>query len=105
MKPLFLSAFLAIYAYAQPEKVVFDTDCAYFNDDGAALVMLLHRPEQVQIEGITVVPGNFWPVHGSEFMLHILKLMHRSDVPLYFGAQAPWSTPARWSEKKPASSI
>src|ERR1035437_4110512 len=89
MKPLFLSAFLAIYAYAQPEKVIFDTDCAYFNDDGAALVMLLHRPEQVQIEGITVVPGNFWPAPGSAFMLHILNLMHRPDVPLYFGAAAP----------------
>jgi inosine-uridine nucleoside N-ribohydrolase len=88
MKPLLVCVFMA-YAGAQPEKVVFDTDCAYFNDDGAALVMLLNRPQQVRIEGITVVPGNFWPATGSEYMLHILKLMHRSDVPLYFGAQAP----------------
>jgi inosine-uridine nucleoside N-ribohydrolase len=89
MKLLLIGAWIAVSAGAQPEKVVFDTDCAYFNDDGAALVMLLHRPQQVQIEGITVVPGNFWPATGSEYMLHILKLMHRSDVPLYFGAQAP----------------
>jgi inosine-uridine nucleoside N-ribohydrolase len=88
MKPLFLSVFLAIYACAQPEKVVFDTDCAYFNDDGAALVMLLNRPQQVHIEGITIVPGNFWPVAGSKDILHIINLMHRS-VPFYFGAQAP----------------
>jgi purine nucleosidase len=89
MKLLLLCAFAAVLAAAQPEKVVFDTDCAYFNDDGAALVMLLHRPQQIQIEGITVVPGNFWPATGSEYMRHILMLMHRSDVPLYFGAQAP----------------
>jgi inosine-uridine nucleoside N-ribohydrolase len=88
MKPLFLSVFLASYACAQPEKVVFDTDCAYFNDDGAALVMLLNRPQQIHIEGITIVPGNFWPATGSGYMLHILNLMHH-PVPLYFGAQAP----------------
>jgi inosine-uridine nucleoside N-ribohydrolase len=88
MKAL-ICAFMAVLGCAQPEKVVFDTDCAYFNDDGAALVMLLQRPKQVEIEGITVVPGNFWPVTGAPFMSHILKLMQRSEVPLYFGAQAP----------------
>ncbi len=82
-------AFMAVLGYSQPEKVIFDTDCAYFNDDGAALVMLLQRPKQIEIEGITVVPGNFWPATGAGYMEHILKLMHRSDVPLYFGAQAP----------------
>jgi inosine-uridine nucleoside N-ribohydrolase len=82
-------ALMAVLACAQPEKVVFDTDCAYFNDDGAALVMLLQRPKQVEIAGITVVPGNFWPVTGAAYMSHILKLMHRSDLPMYFGAQAP----------------
>ena len=89
MKKVFSCAFMAVLACAQPEKVIFDTDCAYFNDDGAALVMLLHRPKQVEIEGITIVPGNFWPATGAEFMSHILNLMHRSDIPLYFGAQAP----------------
>jgi inosine-uridine nucleoside N-ribohydrolase len=71
------------------ERVIFDTDCAYFNDDGAALVVLLNSPKQVRIEGITVVPGNFWPATGAPLMSHILNLMHRTDVPLYFGAQAP----------------
>jgi inosine-uridine nucleoside N-ribohydrolase len=89
MKRVVFCAFIASYGYAQPEKVVFDTDCAYFNDDGAALVMLLQRPQQIAIQGITVVPGNFWPATGAPYMSHILKLMHRSDVPLYFGAQAP----------------
>jgi inosine-uridine nucleoside N-ribohydrolase len=88
MKQLLICVLMAASGFAQPEKVIFDTDCALFNDDGAALVMLLHRPQQVAIQGITVVPGNFWPATGSDYMLHILKLMHRS-VPLYFGAQAP----------------
>ena len=83
-----LCAFLVGYGFAQPQKVIFDTDCAYFNDDGAALVMLLNSPKQVQIEGMTIVPGNLWPVTGAEYMSHILKLMHRK-VPIYFGAQAP----------------
>lgn len=89
MKQVLICALIASYGYAQPEKVVFDTDCAYFNDDGAALVMLLQRPKQVEIEGMTIVPGNFWPLTGAEYMSNILKLMHRSDVPMYFGAQAP----------------
>jgi len=46
MKLLLIGALIAVSAGAQPEKVVFDTDCAHFNDDGAALVMLLHRPQQ-----------------------------------------------------------
>ena len=93
MKKALICAFMAVLGCAQPEKVVFDTDCAYFNDDGAALVMLLNSPKQVEIEGITIVPGNFWPVPGAEYMSHILKLMNRAEVALYFGAQAPLSIP------------
>jgi inosine-uridine nucleoside N-ribohydrolase len=89
MSKLLSFVLLAGLALAQPEKVIFDTDCAYFNDDGAALVLLLNRPQQVQIQGITIVPGNFWPPVGAPLMTHILNLMHRTDVPLYFGAQLP----------------
>ena len=89
MKPALICVLIAVYGYAQPEKVVFDTDCAYFNDDGAALVMLLNRPKQVEIQGVTLVPGNFWPAVGIGYMSHILNLMHRTDVTFYFGAQAP----------------
>lgn len=88
MLRVLLCAFVVSCGYAQPQKVIFDTDCAYFNDDGAALVMLLNSSKQVQIEGMTIVPGNLWPVTGAEYMSHILKLMHRR-VPIYFGAQAP----------------
>jgi inosine-uridine nucleoside N-ribohydrolase len=82
-------ALFASVAFAQSEKVIFDTDCAYFNDDGAALVMLLNSPKKVTVEGITLVPGNFWPATGAPYMSHILKLMQRPNVPLLFGAQFP----------------
>jgi inosine-uridine nucleoside N-ribohydrolase len=88
MRPL-IFLLIASIACAQPSHVIFDTDCAYFNDDGAALVMLLQRPKQVAIEGITVVPGNLWPVQGAEFMFHILRVMNRPNIPLFMGAYAP----------------
>jgi inosine-uridine nucleoside N-ribohydrolase len=89
MTKALICVLMAVLGCAQPERVIFDTDCAYFNDDGAALVILLNSPKQVEIEGLTIVPGNFWPVPGGEYMSHILKLMHHTGVPLYFGAQAP----------------
>ena len=46
-----------------------------------------------------MVPGNFWPGTGAEYMSHILRLMHRSDIPLSFGAQAPLITHARYDQK------
>jgi inosine-uridine nucleoside N-ribohydrolase len=71
------------------EIVLFDTDSCLFCDDGAALVILMRSPAQVVIPGITVVPGNVWPAQGAEYMLHILDLLKRPQVPVYTGAQAP----------------
>ena len=73
----------------QPEKVVFDTDSGPFGDDGVALVMLLQSPSKVALQGITVVPGNVWPLQGAEDMLAHLKMMHRPDLGVYIGAEAP----------------
>jgi len=69
--------------------VLFDTDSCQFCDDGAALVILMRSPAQVYIPGITVVPGNVWPAQGAEYMLHILDLLKRQQVPVYTGAQTP----------------
>ena len=74
---------------AARETVVFDTDSGLFGDDGAALVMLLRSPAQVNIAGVTVVPGNVWAAQGAEYMLHILDLLKRPLVPVYTGAAAP----------------
>ncbi|MCY4660727.1 MAG: nucleoside hydrolase [Acidobacteria bacterium] len=77
-------------------RIIFDTDSAVFNDDAAALAMLLGRPDRVAIEGITVVAGNHTVPQGAEHMLHLLELTGSSHVPLYLGAPAPLvNTPER----------
>jgi len=87
----FLAAFLltGTVLMAARETVIFDTDSGLFGDDGAALVMLLRSPAQINLLGITVVPGNVWPAQGAEYMFHILDLLKRPQVPLYLGAEAP----------------
>ena len=71
------------------ETVLFDTDCGIFGDDGAALVMLLHSPEQVAIPGITTVPGNVWGDQAAEYVMHILDLLKKPQIPVYTGAATP----------------
>ncbi len=80
---------LPIAMCAGRETVLFDTDSGLFGDDGAALVMLIRSPDQVAIPGITVVPGNVWADQGAEYMLHILDLLKRPQIPVYTGAQRP----------------
>jgi len=74
---------------AQREIVIVDTDSGLFGDDGAALVMLLRSPAQASVAGVTIVPGNVWAPQGAEYMLHILDLLRRPDVPVSTGAAGP----------------
>ena len=77
-----------------------DTDSAVFNDDAAALAMLVRRRDLFEILGVTVVAGNHTVPQGAEHMLHLLELTGAADVPLHLGAHAPLvNTPeraARW---------
>lgn len=70
-------------------RVILDTDSGPFNDDGVALVILLHNLPRESVQAITVVSGNVWAQQGAEYMLHTLGLMHRPDVPVYVGAHLP----------------
>jgi inosine-uridine nucleoside N-ribohydrolase len=79
----------AAIAAAQRETVIVDTDSGLFGDDGAAVAMLLRSPAQVAVSGIAIVPGNVWAPQGAEYMLHILDLLKRPEVPVYTGAEAP----------------
>ena len=79
----------AAVAAAQREIVVIDSDSGLFGDDGAAVVMLLRSPEQVTVAGITIVPGNVWAPQGAEYMLHILDLLRRPEMPVFTGAEVP----------------
>lgn len=80
----------------EPCPVIFDTDSAVFNDDAAALAMLLRRPDRVDVLGVTVVAGNHTVPQGAEHMLHLLELLDAGGVPLHLGVRAPLvNTPAR----------
>ena len=82
-------------------RILFDTDSAVFNDDAAALAMLLQRRDAVDIEAVTVVAGTHTVAQGSEHMLHLLELFGADDVPLHLGAEAPLvNTAARAAEQE-----
>jgi inosine-uridine nucleoside N-ribohydrolase len=97
-----LSAMLltAAAAAAQREIVIVDTDSGLFGDDGAALVMLLRSPEQVAVTGVTIVPGNVWAPQGAEYMLHILDLLRRPEVPVLTGVEAPLNNSAAMAREE-----
>jgi inosine-uridine nucleoside N-ribohydrolase len=97
-----LSAMLltAAVAVAQREIVVVDTDSGLFGDDGAALVMLLRSPEQVAVNGVTIVPGNVWAPQGAEYMLHILDLLRRPEVAVFTGAETPLNNSAAMAREE-----
>jgi inosine-uridine nucleoside N-ribohydrolase len=99
--PLLLALLLAAPAAAR-ERVVFDTDSGVFGDDGAALVMMARSPQQVELAGVTIVPGNVWPRQGAEYMLNILRLLHHPQT-VYAGTEAPLvnsAAMARESERR-----
>lgn len=85
---ILLALLLASHALAA-ERILIDTDCGYFGDDGAALVMLLRSPQRVQVEGITIVSGNVWARSSARYTLEILKLLGQSRIPVYLGAEMP----------------
>jgi inosine-uridine nucleoside N-ribohydrolase len=83
------------------ETIIIDTDSGLFGDDGAALVMLMRSPAQVGVAGVTVVSGNVWAPQGAEYILHILDLLKRPQVPVMIGAAEPLEhTPAMAKESE-----
>jgi len=77
---LLISAFTAIAA--GPERILIDTDCGVFGDDGAAITMLARNPKRVRIEGITAVSGNVWGAAVFGNVKNILRLLGRQEVPI-----------------------
>jgi len=76
-------------AASPANKIVFDTDCGYFGDDGAALVMVLRSPEKVQLTAITAVSGNVWAAESATYLGEILSLLDHSAIKPLVGAQMP----------------
>jgi len=69
--------------------IVFDTDCGYFGDDGAALTMVLRSPDKVHISAITAVSGNVWAEETAGYLGEILHLLGHPEFKPYVGAQMP----------------
>jgi inosine-uridine nucleoside N-ribohydrolase len=71
------------------DKIVFDTDCGFFGDDGAALAMVLRSPEKVNVEAVTLVSGNVWAAESAGYVTEILGLLGHPEIKPYVGAQMP----------------
>lgn len=70
------------------ERVIVDADMGVLNDDAVALFMLLNSPD-VEVLGVTIVPGNSWMEHGTAAALRQLELIGRTDVPVFMGVREP----------------
>jgi inosine-uridine nucleoside N-ribohydrolase len=84
---LTISLFIAAAAaQPAPKKIIIDTDPG--TDDALAILLALNSPE-VQVEAITVVPGNVTAQMGLANALKLVTLANRCEVPVAGGAQHP----------------
>jgi inosine-uridine nucleoside N-ribohydrolase len=70
------------------ERVIVDADMGVLNDDAVALFMLLNSPN-VEVLGVTIVPGNTWMENGTAYALRQLELIGRTDIPVFQGVREP----------------
>ena len=82
---------IAVLAFANlatgaSQKIIIDTDPGC--DDTIAILLALNSPE-VDIQAITVVPGNVTARQGLENALKLVSLAKRCDIPVAGGAQHP----------------
>ncbi len=82
----------AAKAKPTPIDMVIDSDTGV--DDAAAIAYLLDRPDLVHILGITAVAGNTTVENAAINQLLLLNTAHRTDIPVYIGAEAPLVLPA-----------
>ena len=82
-----LPACLACVAAAK-EKVILDTDMVMLYDDGVAMMMLANHPD-IELLGVTIVPGNTWVSEGAAYAIRQLEVLKRRDVPVALGIRYP----------------
>lgn len=73
-------------SFGAAKRVIIDTDPGV--DDAMAILLAFNSPE-LQVEALTVVPGNVEAKEGLENALKIVSLAGRCDVPVAPGAQHP----------------
>ncbi len=94
-------ALLLLTAAALPaaERIIIDTDCGYYGDDGITLTMLLRSPEAFRVEGITLVSGNVWARQSARYVSEIQKMLG-TRVRVYFGEEMPLRHTAEMAEEE-----
>ena len=70
------------------EKVILDSDMVVLYDDGVAMMMLARHPD-IELLGVTIVPGNTWVSEGTAYALRQLEVLKRTDVPVASGIRYP----------------
>jgi inosine-uridine nucleoside N-ribohydrolase len=86
---LFALLFLALnYPAAAAEKVIIDSDMVMLFDDGVAMMMLANHPD-INLLGVTIVPGNTWVSEGTAYAFRQLEILNRPDVPVAAGTRHP----------------
>jgi inosine-uridine nucleoside N-ribohydrolase len=70
------------------EKVILDSDMVVLYDDGVAMMMLAKHPN-IDLLGVTIVPGNTWISEGTAYALHQLEILNRTDIPVAMGIRYP----------------
>ena len=73
-----------------PHRIILDTDPGI--DDALAILLALASPE-VQLEAITVAPGNCPTAQGVENTLRVLDLADAGDIPVAAGVDRPLIQP------------
>jgi len=84
---LMLPAGLVCAAGAK-EKVILDTDMVMLYDDGVAMMMLANHPN-IELLGVTIVPGNTWISEGAAYAIRQLEVLNRRDIPVALGIRYP----------------
>jgi inosine-uridine nucleoside N-ribohydrolase len=57
-------------------------------DDGVAMMMLANHPN-INLLGVTIVPGNTWVSEGTAYALRQLEILNRTDAPVAVGIRYP----------------
>ncbi|GAJ00043.1 unnamed protein product, partial [marine sediment metagenome] len=70
------------------KKVILDSDMVALYDDGVAMMMLANHPN-IELLGVTIVPGNTWVSEGTAYALGQLEVLNRTDVPVALGIRYP----------------
>ncbi|MHC4463769.1 MAG: nucleoside hydrolase [Planctomycetota bacterium] len=73
------------------EKVIVDSDMVILYDDGVAVMMLANHPN-IELLGVTIVPGNTWVSEGTAYALRQLEVLNRRDIPVALGIRHPLRT-------------